>query len=282
VGTAQDQLDLLEGDADRFDELERRVAAELGFERTLTSVGQVYPRSLDLDVVASLLQLVAGPSSLAITIRLMAGAELASEGFLPGQVGSSAMPHKMNSRSCERINGLMQVLRGHLTMAAGLAGDQWNEGDVSCSVTRRVVLPDSFLACEGALLTTLAVLDGFGAFPAVIGAELDREMPFLATTAFLVAAVKAGTGREEAHELIKEHAVAAALARRRGESPGLIERLGADARFPLDAAELEALVKEPLAFTGLARRQVTEVVERIAAVVARHPGAAAYQGESIL
>jgi adenylosuccinate lyase len=244
----------------------------------------VYPRSLDLDVVAALVQLVAGPSSLAITIRLMAGAELAGEGFLPGQVGSSAMPHKMNSRSCERINGFMQVLRGHLTMAAGLAGDQWNEGDVSCSVVRRVVLPDAFLAAEGALLTTLSVLDGFGPFPAVIAAELDRELPFLATTRFLVAAVKAGMGREEAHELIRQHAVAAGLDRRREPTSAvdLVGRLGADARFPLDADGLRALLGDPLTFTGDAQRQVTEVVGRIAAVVARHPDAAGFEAPPIL
>ncbi len=249
----------------------------------LTSVGQVYPRSLDLDVVSCLAQLVAGPSSLATTIRLMAGAELASEGFLPGQVGSSAMPHKMNSRSCERINGFMQVLRGHVTMAAGLAGDQWNEGDVSDSVVRRVVLPDACLAAEGALLTTIAVLDGFGAFPAVIEAELRRELPFLATTRFLVAAVKTGMGREQVHELIKEHAVGAALERReKGTEVDLVERLGADERFPLSEAELRSLLTEPLEFTGVARRQVAAVVARIEALAARHPEAAAYEPEPIL
>jgi adenylosuccinate lyase len=283
VGTAQDQLDLLGGDPSRLDELERRVAESLGFEHVLTSVGQVYPRSLDLDVVAALTQVVAGPSSLATTIRLMAGAELASEGFLPGQVGSSAMPHKMNSRSCERVNGLMQVLRGHLTMAAGLAGDQWNEGDVSDSVVRRVVLPDACFAAEGALLTTLAVLDGFGAFPAVVEAELRRELPFLATTRFLIAAVRAGTGREQAHELIKEHAVAAALERReKGVEVDLVERLAADERFPLGEVELRALLTEPLEFTGDARRQVATVVDRVDELARRHPAAAAYEPDPIL
>src|SRR5262245_32331820 len=110
VGTARDQLDLL-GDPERVAELERAVARHLSFTRTLTSVGQVYPRSLDLDVVSALAQAAAGPSSLATTVRLMAGHELATEGFRPGQVGSSAMPHKMNTRSCERINGLAVVIR---------------------------------------------------------------------------------------------------------------------------------------------------------------------------
>jgi len=283
VGTSQDQLDLL-GDAATLDELERRVATELGFARTLSSVGQVYPRSLDFDVVSALAQAIAGPSSLCTTIRLMAGQELVTEGFAPGQVGSSAMPHKMNSRSCERVNGFMQILRGHVTMAGGLAGDQWNEGDVSDSVVRRVVLPDACFAAEGALITTLAVLDGFGAYPAVIDAELRKYLPFLATTKFLVAAVKAGTGREQAHEVIKQHAVAYALALR--EKPDgaddLPARLGADDRFPLSEAEVRALLSEPLDFVGDARRQVAAFVARVDDLVARHPSAAQHTPEPIL
>ena len=188
----------------------------LGFNGTLTNVGQVYPRSLDLDVVAALVQAAAGPASLATTIRLMAGHELVTEGFEPGQVGSSAMPHKMNTRSCERINGLAVVVRGHLSMVAELAGDQWNEGDVSRSVVRRVALPDAFLATDGLFETFLIVLDEFGAYPAVIERELDRYLPFLATTKVLIAAVRRGVGREQAHEAIREHAVAVALALREG------------------------------------------------------------------
>ena len=132
-------------------------------------------------MLTALVQLAAAPSSLATTIRLMAGAELATEGFQPGQVGSSAMPHKMNSRSAERINGMLVLLRGYAGMAGELAGAQWNEGDVSDSVVRRVALPDAFFALDGLFETTLTVLDEFGAYPAVIARELDRYLPFLAT-----------------------------------------------------------------------------------------------------
>ena len=216
MGTSQDMLDLLGGSSDRLAELEQRVAGHLGFEQVLTSVGQVYPRSLDFDVVSALVQLAAGPSNLATTIRLMAGIELVTEGFKEGQVGSSAMPHKMNTRSCERVNGLAVVLRGQLSMVGELAGDQWNEGDVSCSVVRRVALPDAFFAADGLFQTFLTVLDEFGAFPAVVQRELDRYLPFLTTTKVLMAAVRNGVGREEAHEAIKEHAVAVALEMRQG------------------------------------------------------------------
>ena len=126
VGTSQDMLDLFGGNDAKLAELEARVAQHLGFTHTLTSVGQVYPRSLDFDVVSALVQLAAAPSSLAKTIRLMAGNELVTEGFQPGQVGSSAMPHKMNTRSAERVNGFAVILRGYASMAGELAGDQWN------------------------------------------------------------------------------------------------------------------------------------------------------------
>jgi adenylosuccinate lyase len=283
VGTQQDMLDLL-GGADRVAELESAVARHLGFDATLTNVGQVYPRSLDLDVVAALVQAAAGPASLATTIRLMAGLELATEGFQPGQVGSSAMPHKMNSRSCERINGLTVVLRGHLSMVGELAGDQWNEGDVSCSVVRRVALPDAFLAADGLFETFLAVLDDFGAYPAVIARELERYLPFLTTTKVLMGAVRAGVGREVAHEAIKEHAVAVALEMREQGAPDndLLDRLAADERLPLDRAALEELVGAPLSFVGTAVAQVEAFVGHVAEVVARHPHAASYRPEPIL
>ncbi|ODU01047.1 MAG: adenylosuccinate lyase [Pseudonocardia sp. SCN 72-86] len=284
VGTAQDMLDLLDGDAARLEELEGRVAAHLGFARTLTSVGQVYPRSLDHEVVSALVQLAAAPSSLATTIRLMAGAELATEGFKPGQVGSSAMPHKMNTRSAERINGLMVILRGNAAMAAELAGAQWNEGDVFCSVVRRVALPDAFFALDGLFETALTVLDEFGAYPAVIARELDRYLPFLATTKVLMAAVRAGVGRETAHEVIKEHAVGVALAmREKGQADNdLIARLQGDERLGLPAGLLDGLLADPLSFTGAAGAQVAAVVARVEEITAAHPDAAAYTPGAIL
>jgi len=284
VGTQQDQMDLFGGDTTRVDELERHVAGHLGFEVVLDSVGQVYPRSLDFDVVSALVQASGGPANLARTIRLMAGQELATEGFQPGQVGSSAMPHKMNARSCERVNGLALVLRGHLAMVAGLVGDQWNEGDVSCSVVRRVALPDSFLAVDGLFQTFLTVLDEFGVYPKVVESEIARYLPFLATTRVLVAAVQAGMGREAAHEVIGEHAVAVALARREEgvTEADLLGRLANDPRLPLDRPALDDLLADPSTFVGNAESQVGAVIQKIADVVAARPVAATYDPEPIL
>ncbi len=279
VGTRLDQLDLL-GDPTKVDQLEAAVADHLGFSRVVDSVGQVYPRSLDLDVVSALVQAVSGPASAMTTLRLMAGQELATEGFRPGQVGSTAMPHKMNARSAERVGALRTVLDGHLTMAASLAGRQWNEGDVSCSAVRRIMLPDAFLATDGLLQTALVVFEELGVFPAIIEAELARDLPFLATTRVLTASVERGLGREEAHELVKEHAVAAALDRREmAGAPGLVERLAGDERIPLDRSDVDALLADPTKFTGTAIDQVARIVARVDKIVAQHPEAAAAVSE---
>ena len=283
VGTAQDMLDLLDGDGGALTTLERTIADHLGFARVLDSVGQIYPRSLDYDVVTTLVQVVSAPSNAATTIRLMAGAELVTEGFKAGQVGSSAMPHKMNSRSSERINGLAVILRGYASMVGELAGDQWNEGDVSCSVVRRIALPDSFFAADGLFETFLTVLDEFGAFPAVIDRELERYLPFLATTKVLMAAVRAGVGRETAHEVIREHAVAVALAMRAGVPDNdLLDRLAADERLGLTRERLDGLIAEPMDFTGAARDQVARIAVRVQEITSAHPAAATYSPGDIL
>ena len=278
MGTQQDLLDLL-GDASTVDQLEEKVADHLGFDASLQSVGQVYPRSIDLDVVSALLQVSSGPSSFCNTLRLMAGQEVVTEGFKEGQVGSSAMPHKMNARSSERVNGFQAILRGHVTMVGALAGDQWNEGDVSCSVVRRVALPDAFFAIDGMFETFLTVLDEFGAFPAVIDRELERYLPFLSTTKLLMAAVKTGAGREEAHEAIKEHAVAVALDMRQlGRTDNdLLDRLAADDRFPVANDELASAVSDPISLSGLSRQQVAAIEVRVAQLVAANPEASAYR-----
>jgi adenylosuccinate lyase len=282
VGTSQDVLDLFDNDDKKVQKLEQIVAKHLGFENVLTSVGQIYPRSIDFDVISTLFLISAGPSSLATSIRLMAGHDLVTEGFKEGQVGSSAMPHKMNTRSCERVNGLNVVLRGYMNMTSELSGTQWNEGDVSCSVVRRVVLPGSFFALDGLLETILTVLQEFGVFKGAIKAEFEKYLPFLATTKILMAAVKKGVGREVAHEVIKKHAIASALNMREGKPQDLISRLASEKVLNLTEAELNSLLTEPLSFVGLAQQQVSDIAEKVAVIVKKYPQAASYTPSPIL
>jgi adenylosuccinate lyase len=255
VGTGQDGISSL-GSAKDLTKMEEAIASEFGFENTLTSVGQIYPRSIDFEVVSRLLQIASAPSSFATSIRLMAGAGLVSEGFKQGQVGSSAMPHKMNSRSSERINGMMILLRGYAGMAADLAGDQWNEGDVSCSVVRRVVIPDAFYVADGLLHTFMTILTEFGIFEENINKELSEQLPFLATTQILMACVKAGMGREVAHEMIKKHATT-------NTASNFFSVLTSEKDFPLSLAQLNDLVKNPADFAGSAIEQSQKVGESI-------------------
>ena len=286
VGTQMDQLSLFDGDAEKVAELERRVVAHLGLPAVWVNVGQVYPRSLDFRVVAALTELASGPSSFCKTLRLMAGHETASEGFAPGQTGSSAMPHKMNSRSCERVNGFHVILKGYLAMAAGLAGEQWNEGDVSCSVVRRVMLPDAFFAMDGLLETFLTILDQLDAYPAVIGAETAHYLPFLMTTTILMEAVKAGVGRETAHQAIKEHALATVNDLRQGTVTrnNLIDRLAGDARLGLGLGRdvLEGIVARGDREVGAARSQVAAFAAAVRQLEQASPEAAAYRPGAIL
>ena len=253
VGTSQDALDAMGKD---FAYLEKSIAEEFGFENTWASVGQIYPRSVDFEVVSKLLQIASAPSSMATTIRLMAGSGLVSEGFKTGQVGSSAMPHKMNSRSSERINGMMVLLRGYNNMAADLAGDQWNEGDVSCSVVRRVVIPDSFYVLDGLLHTFMTILQEFGAFEEKIEVELNAQLPLLTTSKILMECVKAGMGREVAHQLIKKHSTLTTAS-------NFFTALVGEKDFPLSINQLNALIENPAVFAGLATDQSKTVLQMI-------------------
>ncbi|MDP4611980.1 MAG: adenylosuccinate lyase [Opitutales bacterium] len=284
VGTQMDLLTLFGGDQEKVAALEERILDHLGVGAALDTVGQVYPRGLDFEVVSVFVRLASGPSSFAKTLRIMAGHELASEGFSKGQVGSSAMPHKMNSRSCERLNGFAVILKGYLTMAAELSGDQWNEGDVSCSVVRRVFLPDSFYAIDGLIDTFLTILNQMEVYPAVIDQENQRYGPFLATTTVLMEAVKAGAGREEAHEAIKEHAVQTVRDLRSGliSSNDLVARLAGDARLGLSLEQLTEMMSRAQAMTGLAATQVNNFCAAVREDAQNFPGASDYKPGAIL
>ena len=284
VGTQMDQLSLFEGDISTVRELEQGVASHLGLPGDWVCVGQVYPRSLDLRTVSALTELASAPSSMATTLRLMAGHELASEGFAKGQTGSSAMPHKMNARSCERVNGFHVILKGYLAMGAGLSGTQWNEGDVSCSVVRRVMLPDAFFAADGLFETFLTILNQMQVFTGTIDRENDRYMPFLLSTSFLMAAVKAGAGRETAHAAIKEHALAVARELREGaiSQNNLLDRLAADERVPVSREQLQEVFEAGQNNTGAATAQVDAFIQAVTSLAERHPEAATYQPGDIL
>ena len=284
VGTQTDQLQLFDGDKKKVAELEKKIASFLGFSNVLNSVGQIYPRSLDFEVIATLYQLICGPANFALTAREMAGFEMFSEGFKKGQVGSSAMPHKMNSRNAERIFAFKNILMGHVTMTAAMAGNQIFAGDVSDSATRRVAIPDAFFTADGILETTLTILNECGFYPAIIQRDLEKYLPFLTTTRLLMTAVKAGVGRESAHEVIKEHAVAVVVAMRNSgkQENDLIDRLAQDKRLGLSKKLLQSAMDNPLEFVGNAPKQTAAFAAMVEKITKKYPTAATYHPEEII
>ncbi|MBP52340.1 MAG: adenylosuccinate lyase [Opitutae bacterium] len=283
VGTRLDQITLL-GSPAKAAKLDQKVMEYLGAPSSWENVGQVYPRSLDFEVVSLLVRLAASPSSFAKTLRIMAGHELLGEGFAKGQTGSSAMPHKMNSRSCERINGFHVILNGYLTMVSQLSGDQWNEGDVSCSVVRRVALPDAFFALDGLLDTFLTVLNQMEVFPSMIETETKKYLPFLLSTTMMMEAVKAGAGREDAHAAIKQHAVATVSDLRNGKikENDFPSRLAKDKRVGLKAKSIQALIKDGEGKVGAAHSQVDSFVKKARSWAKKYPEAKDYNPPTIL
>jgi adenylosuccinate lyase len=286
VGTQFDMGKLL-GSREKALDLEVIISDKLGFKEVLNSPGQVYPRSLDYKLISQLAALTSACENFAKTIRLMAGYELVTEGFRDGQVGSSIMPHKMNTRSTERVCALSELVKMYADGASRLAGDQWEEGDVSCSAIRRVLIPDAFYASDGIVETTLNVLNQMGTYPAVISKEVDRYLPFLATTEVLAIAVKSGIGREEAHSIIKKHAIAEALGMRELGASGnrLMVNLASEPLFKkagITEDSLNSILLDKIHFVGNANSQIDAVIKKCWELIERHKKAASYEPGDIL
>jgi len=254
IGTGSDLKAL---HSDDWLEVERAVTDELGIEKTLIAPSQIYPRSLDFQVIASLYQLAAPIASIATNIRLMAGLSLLSEGKMSGQVGSSAMPHKDNPRLSERVGGLFILLKGYLTMVSEISGNQWNEGDVSESVVRRVALADSFYSIDAILRSMKKILSELQVNESAISRELDIELEYLLSSKVLLKAVEKGIGRESAHSLILKSATES----RSSASGAFFELLAKNKELGLSLSELEALKSNSGEHLGDASKQAQQVLE---------------------
>lgn len=284
VGTQVDMIKVL-GSEEKLIEFEKEVALELGFKEVLNSTGQVYPRSLDFALISKFVGLASACENFANSIRLMAGYDLVTEGFKEGQVGSSAMPHKMNTRSSERVVGFGSILKGYLTMASNLSGHQWEEGDVSCSVVRRVTIADAFYAIDGLSETTLTILNEMGAYETVIEKEVDKYLPFLATTQILMLAVERGIGREDAHHIIKKYAIAEALNMREGKEPEIAKKICADPKFieaKISLKEIQNILTNKDKFIGNAKAQIDVVSQKSANLILKYSKEAKYEPREIL
>jgi adenylosuccinate lyase len=201
IGTGSDLKSVV---GSNWQSIEESVLKGLGIDKALIAPTQIYPRSIDFQVISSLFQLASPLASIATNIRLMAGLGLVAEGKASSQIGSSAMPHKNNPRLSERVHALFIVLKGYLTMASEISGSQWNEGDVSESVVRRIALPDAFYCIDAILRTVIKVVKELEISKDNIAREVDLELEYLLSSKVLLLAFEKGVGRESAHRAILE------------------------------------------------------------------------------
>ena len=258
TGTQASFLALFEGDGAKVQILEKLVAVKMDFERVVPVTGQTYPRKLDHKVLTTLAGLAVSAHKMAVDIRLLAGLKEVEEPFGSRQVGSSAMAYKRNPMRCERMTALSRFLINNAQNAAFTAADQWLERTLDDSANRRLSLAEGFLAADSIARIALDVTAGLVVNQRVIEARVRAELPFMATENILMEAVKAGGDRQELHERIREHSMAAARrVKGEGGENDLLERLRGDAAFAAVRGRLDEIAR-PEAFVGRAPEQVDE------------------------
>jgi adenylosuccinate lyase len=256
TGTQASFLDLFDGDHAKVEELDRLVAAELGFDRVFPVTGQTYPRKLDYQILAALSGVGQSGHRFANDVRLLMHEGELEEPFEESQVGSSAMPYKRNPMRTERMTSLARYLISLPPNAAQTAAEQWLERTLDDSANRRVSIPQAFLTADAILHLWLNVAGGLRVHEAVVRRNLERELPFLATERVLMLAVRRGGDRQALHERIRVHATAAHRALMEGATENdLLDRLRGDEAFAEVAGELSSLL-EPRGYVGRAPEQV--------------------------
>ena len=275
TGTGASFLALFDGDAAKASELERRIAADMGFDRVLPITGQTYTRKIDSFLLNVLSGLAQSAAKMATDLRLMAHEKEFDEPFTEGQVGSSAMAYKRNPMRCERICSLARHVVALAQDTAMTASAQWLERTLDDSANRRISIPEAFLAADAVLSLAVNVLRGCRVYPEMMARHLRDELPFLATENILMRAVSLGGDRQELHEVIREYAVdTARRMKETGCENDLAQRLLGDARFRLTEAELEELM-DVRKFVGMAPEQAERyVLDTVQPVLERNAGAA--------
>ena len=261
TGTQASFLALFDGDHSKCDELDRRVTERFGFAESFAVTGQTYPRKVDAQVVSALAGVAASVHRFANDIRLLAGMKQVEEPFEEEQVGSSAMAYKRNPMRCERATGLARFVISLASSPLQTAAEQWFERTLDDSSNKRLAVPEPFLAIDGCLQILVNVARGWVVYPKTIEAALMAELPFMATEEILMAAVRGGGDRQDLHEKIRRHSVAAAeIVKNFAQPNDLLDRLAKDPAF--SAVNLSQ-VMDPKAFVGRAPEQVTSFIASV-------------------
>ena len=261
TGTQASFMSLLDGDELKVDMLDAMVTERFGFKESFNVTGQTYPRKVDAAVVCSLAGIAASVHRFCNDIRLLAGMKQIEEPFEEEQVGSSAMAYKRNPMRCERATGLARFVISLSTSPLQTAAEQWFERTLDDSSNKRLAIPEPFLAIDGCLQIVINVARGLVVYPKTIEAAVMAELPFMATEEILMAGVRAGGDRQELHERIRTHSLAASeVVKAQGKPNDLIERLSGDAAF--SKIELSQVLK-PSSFVGRAPQQVDRFLKQV-------------------
>ncbi len=261
TGTQASYLKLFDGDEGKVRELEQKVADKLGFERVFPITGQTYPRKFDHTILSTLSGIGVTLHKMATDIRLLAGMKEMEEPFGEKQVGSSAMAYKRNPMRCERMTALSRFLMNNVQNAAFTAGDQWMERTLDDSANRRLSLAEGFLAADSVCRLVANITDGLVVNRSVVESRIESELPFMATENILMEAVKEGGDRQELHERIRQHSMAAAQrVKQEGADNDLLDRIRSDDAFASIRDRLDDIV-QPDEFVGRAPQQVHDFIE---------------------
>ncbi|MSR22779.1 MAG: adenylosuccinate lyase, partial [Gemmatimonadetes bacterium] len=255
TGTQASFLELFHGDHSKVEELDRRVAVKMDFPGSYGVVGQTYPRKVDAAIAGTLAGIAASLSKFGNDLRLLAHLREVEEPFEEEQIGSSAMPYKRNPMRAERICALGRHVISLYQDPAMTAATQWLERTLDDSANRRLSIPDSYLTLDGALMLAENVAGGLTVHHEMVRRNVEVHLPFLATETVLMRAVERGGDRQELHERIRKHSLAAADRMRMGDPGDLVERIAGDRAFGLDEKAIRALLT-PERFIGRAPEQV--------------------------
>ncbi len=261
TGTQASFMELFGGNAEKVKAVEADVCAQMGFDKVVPVCGQTYSRKVDYNVLSALGGLAQSAMKMATDIRLLANFKEMEEPFEKNQIGSSAMPYKRNPMRCERICALARYLMIDVLNPAMTAGTQWFERTLDDSANKRIAMAEGFLAADAILNILLNVSDGLVVYPKVVRSRVMAELPFMASENIMMKAVKKGGDRQELHERLREHAVAAAaVVKQEGQPNDMIARVEADPAFGLTREEIESEL-QPESFTGRAPQQVEEYLD---------------------
>ncbi len=280
TGTQASFMELFGGDTDKIKEMERLIAAEMGFDEVLPVSGQTYTRKIDYQVVTALSSVAQSAGKFATDMRLLSHLKELEEPFEGKQIGSSAMPYKRNPMRCERICSLARYVMADTLNPAMTAYNQWLERTLDDSANKRISVPEAFLAVDAILNIYLNVASGIKVYPKVIEKHVSEELPFMATENIMMRAVKNGGNRQELHERIRVHSIAAgAVVKEEGKPNDLISRIAGDPAFGLTEEEIRAELS-PVSYTGRSAQQVEELMAGfVRPVLEKYPNAVGRKAE---